>query len=84
MFANCTSLTSIDLSKLDIAYVENIDMMFYDCLNLTYVDISLFKTNLEEIRLFNKLPSHGEIVVKYNFYDKIKDQIPENWNKTIK
>ena len=83
MFSNCISLTSIVLSNFDVAQVKIMDKMFYNCSNLTYIDISSFKTRLEEIYLFNSLPSYGAIVVKYNFYDKIKNQIPENWNKTL-
>jgi len=84
MFSNCISLTIIVLSNFDVIKNATMDKMFYNCFNLTYVDISPFKTTLEEIYLFNSLPSHGKIIVKYNFYDKIKKQIPKNWNKTIK
>ena len=84
MFYNCSSLTSIVLSNFDVV-INNIIIngMFFNCASLTYVDISTFKTKLEKIYLFSNLPSHGEIVVKYNFYDKIKKQIPDGWNKTF-
>ena len=84
MFLNCSSLTSIVLSNFDVVYVKSMNEMFYNCSNLIYVDISSFKSSLNQILLFNSLPSHGEIVVKTNFYNKIENQIPENWNKTFK
>ncbi len=84
MFANCTCLASVVLSNFEVVYVQSMDKMFYNCFNLKYVDISSFKSKLKQIFLFNNLPSYGEIVVKTSFYNKIQNQIPENWNKTFK
>ena len=83
MFYNCSSLTSIVLSNFNVEIDDILNRMFFNCSSLTYVDISSFKTKLERIYLFSYLPSHGQIIVRYNFYDKIKNQIPDDWNKTF-
>ena len=83
MFYNCSSLTSIVLSNFNVEIDDILNRMFFNCSSLTYVDISSFKTKLERTYLFSYLPSHGQIIVRYNFYDKIKNQIPDDWNKTF-
>ena len=42
MFANCTSLKSLDLSSIDTANVTYMGGMFYNCSSLTSLDISSF------------------------------------------
>ena len=37
MFANCTSITTLDLSRFNTANVENMVAMFSDCTNLTTI-----------------------------------------------
>ncbi|MBP5456495.1 MAG: BspA family leucine-rich repeat surface protein, partial [Paludibacteraceae bacterium] len=44
MFANCTSLTSLDLSSFNTANVTDMFSMFYDCKKLTSLDLSSFNT----------------------------------------
>ena len=45
MFANCTSLTSLDLSNLDTSSVTNMSYMFQGCSRLTSLDLSNFDTS---------------------------------------
>lgn len=44
MFANCSSLTSIDLSGFRTAEVTTMEGMFYHCQGLTTLDLSTFRT----------------------------------------
>lgn len=44
MFTNCTSLTSLDLSKFDTQNVTDMSLMFTSCINLTSLDLSKFDT----------------------------------------
>lgn len=46
MFSNCTSLTSLDLSQIDVSSIRTMTSMFQDCSNLTTVDISNFDTSM--------------------------------------
>lgn len=45
MFANCSSLTSLDLSTFKTENVTNMGWMFLSCSNLNSLDISSFNTN---------------------------------------
>ena len=45
MFYNCSSLTSIDISKLDTSNVNEITSMFFGCSSLTSLDLSSFDTS---------------------------------------
>jgi surface protein len=45
MFNNCSSLTSLDLSKFDTSKVTDMNSMFYGCSSLTSLDLSKFDTN---------------------------------------
>ena len=45
MFANCSSLTSIDLSGFRTAEVTTMEGMFYSCDGLTTLDLSTFRTD---------------------------------------
>ena len=53
------------------------DEMFFECSNLTFIDISNFTyTNIE--KLFSKLPKNGTIKVKEEYKDRVK-QILQEW-----
>jgi hypothetical protein len=63
------------------------ESIFYGCSKLNYLDISLFtyNDNLVDIsseynNLFFKFPSSVTIIINKSFYDKIKYQIPDEWN----
>ena len=43
VFEGCSSLTSLDLSPLDVSKVTNASYMFKDCSSLTAIDLSLFE-----------------------------------------
>jgi len=45
MFTGCTSLESIDLSRLDTHMVEDMSCMFSDCTNLRQIDLKNFDTS---------------------------------------
>ena len=50
MFCNCSSLTSIDVSRFNTKNVTNMNSMFAHCSNLTTIDVSNFDTqNVEGI-----------------------------------
>ena len=60
--------------------------LFYNCYNLTYVDISSFSSNSNStISLFNnKVPKLGVIKLTTQFYNKIKDNSGiSNWTFDI-
>ena len=48
MFANCSSLVSLDLSKFQTSNVKNIENMFEGCSTLTSLDLSYFDTSSVE------------------------------------
>ena len=45
MFADCESLTSLDLSSFNTSNVIDMSYMFYECNNLTSLDLSSFNTS---------------------------------------
>lgn len=55
MFANCSSLTSIDLSSYNTKNVMYMTSMFHGCSNLTSLDLSSFNTSKVEntVSMFN-------------------------------
>jgi len=57
--------------------------MFYYCSNLENLDISQFSSFNSNEDLFKNLPSNGTIKVNQNFFEKIKEQIPNEWDITI-
>ena len=84
-FYECNSLTSINLSNLKVN-VTDYHQIFGYCYNLSYVDISSFyfyELSDQSITLFSHLPPYGEIYIKEKLYYKIKNQIPEGWNKYL-
>ena len=44
MFYNCSSLSSLDASKLNVSYATSLYMMFYNCKKLTTIDVSKWNT----------------------------------------
>ena len=84
MFYDCDSLTSIDLSNFAIEQVSRMEYMFYKCSNLKYIDISTFDfENIKIVSLFNSLPDRGFIRIKKNLYERIKEDIPVEWEVSI-
>ena len=79
MFYKCSSLTSINLKVFKTENAHSMDEMFYYCNKLSSIDISTFTTSLTSIKLFNELPSKGNIIVNQKFLSLIKDQIPLSW-----
>ena len=45
MFYNCSSLTTLDLSKFNTNNVTHMGNMFRNCSSLTSLDLSKFNTN---------------------------------------
>ena len=45
MFSNCSSLTSLNLSKFDINNVINMNNMFSECTSLTSLNLTNFRMN---------------------------------------
>ena len=83
IFEDCKSITSIDLSNFVNKNNTKMNYMFYGCNELKYVDISGF-TSDKNISMFYGLPNKGKIIVKENFLELIKDQIPNDWEYVIK
>ena len=83
MFEDCRSITSLDLSNFINKNDTKMDYMFFGCNKLKYIDISGF-TSDENISMFHGLPNKGKIIVKENFVEIIKDQIPYDWEYVIK
>lgn len=65
MFANCYSLTSVDLTNLDTSKVTNMTGMFYGCMNLTSIDMSGLDTSKLDLngaqQIFNESQRLKEI-----------------------
>ena len=45
MFANCSSLTSLDVSSFNTSKVKDMSYMFYNCKSLEKLDLSSFNTS---------------------------------------
>ena len=80
MFSGCHNLKKIDLSNFNTEKVDNMEHAFYGCNNLNYLDISNFRTNKTILDLFDSnLNFFGTIKGNSDFINKIKDQIPSDW-----
>ena len=42
MFYQCNALISLNLSNFDFSSVTTVELMFYECTNLEFIDISQF------------------------------------------
>jgi surface protein len=85
MFAECYSLTSIDLSHLDTSNVIDVHCLFWQCNDLSLINLT--KVNLtntkDYFQMFDGLSENGTII--YNpklIRQEIQNLFPENWNKT--
>lgn len=45
MFYNCSSLTSVDVSRFSTSNVTNMDQMFFNCRSVTALDVSAWNTS---------------------------------------
>ena len=65
MFAYCSSLTSLDVSKFDTSSVTNMNGMFDSCKRLTSLDLSSFDTSKVTTMnwIFNKCSKLTKIMV---------------------
>ncbi|MBQ9491544.1 MAG: BspA family leucine-rich repeat surface protein, partial [Firmicutes bacterium] len=63
MFANCSNLTSVDLSGLATGKVENMDGMFYGCRSLSVIDLSGWDTTLTDSAEMFKVESRTPLLV---------------------
>ena len=87
MFYGCKCLTSLNLNNFDTSNVEIMSSMFYYCNNLEFLDISSFTTkisNISYLDIFDSLAYKGKILVNQDFLNKIRNQIPNNWEIIIK
>ena len=85
LFNGCESLTSVDLSNFETGKVQFMINIFNNCTNLKYIDISKF-TNTSTMSYSNfcsNLPQIGTIKAKKDFYENIKEFIPESWVKNL-
>ena len=80
MFANCTNLQSLDLSKFSTEKVEDLDYMFADDENLLTLDMSAFNTT--KCKTFKKLFDHCYNLtvtlnprISFNIYSEIPDYV---------
>ena len=71
MFWNCSNLTSIDLSNFNIKQNIDVDILFFGCNSLKYINISrlIFEKNTT---LFDTLPENCEIRINNKSYGKIQ------------
>ncbi len=66
MFSNCSSLTSLNLSKFDINNVINMNNMFSECTSLTSLNLSNFRfdNKIDMKNMFYNLNQNCEIICK--------------------
>ena len=84
MFANCSSLTNLNLSKFNTGKVVNIEYMFGGCNNLEELDLSSFDeaNSLEELNeMFKGCPIEIEVLTSNN---EIKQEMNDRINRLIK
>jgi surface protein len=68
MFRNCSSLTSLDISNININNVKDINDMFYGCSSLSTLNLSNFNDNdvKNTKEILNNLNSKCIIITKNN------------------
>ena len=82
MFEGCLSLNSIDLSNFETPSLTELDKMFFDCINLTYLNIQNFYIDYPSIIniISNvKEKEKGSIIIKEEFYKKINSDDIKDW-----
>ena len=84
MFNNCSSLTSLDIHNFNTQNVIDMENIFAHCSKLKYLDISLFRFNESHEDygydgIFDGLPSSGTLKINIDFYNIMKEIIPNNW-----
>ncbi len=65
MFANCASLSELNLLSFDTSSVTTMREMFSSCLSLNYIDLSSFETN-KCTDFYNMFANIPQIKVKAN------------------
>ena len=80
MFYNLSSLHYLDLSNFNTEKVANSTSMFAHCINLSYLDISSFRFNINSLNLIAGWKNPGTIRIHSSVLNKIRNQIPSNWN----
>ena len=78
MFADCSSLTSVNLSNITPKAPYSLYEMFFQCPKLTYIDISSFQSSDDPEIFDDSLPPKGTIVIKSDFLKLIREIIPQN------
>ena len=81
-FMGCKKITFIDLRNFSAKNLTNGNKMFFDCERLEKVDISHFEIASwnKKDKLFNSIiGKNGRIYIQESFVDKIKENIPVNW-----
>lgn len=87
MFAFCTSLVSVDCSKCDLKLDTNdLDNMFYGCVNLSFIDISgiKFLNNFygsDGFGMFKYCYKLSELIASKETFKVIKEYLPmsDSW-----
>ena len=78
MFFGCRSLTYVNLGNITPRFSHSHQEMFYNCPKLTYIDLSSFQAK-DFQTMFNQLPPNGTILIKSNFLNLMKEEIPKDW-----
>ena len=82
---DCWSLKYLNMKNINyksIIHYQN--KIFSNCSHLSYIDISSFTGEDSTIILFDEnLPSKGDIILRKDFYNTIKNQIPQGWKSTF-
>ena len=68
MFSNCSSLTSLNLSKFNTKNVKSMCNMFYNCCSLVFLDISNFNYDnvINKDNMFYKLSVDCDVITTEN------------------
>ena len=80
MFANCNSLTSLDVSKWDTSNVTYMSGMFDDCTSLTTLDISNWNTS--KVKYFGSMFDNPNLTTIKGVID-MKSADKTFWNNDI-
>ena len=84
IFYDCHSLTCVNMNGIKFNLTSyNSEYLFNRNSNLTYIDISSWKPEDQDIIIFNEaseLPLKGKIILRLDLYLIIKEQIPKGWS----